>query len=62
MSQSTTIPWFSLTVHGFSDSPVSWNTREHGYYTNGDNIYTIVVFRNDIEWLYIALGTNDVVP
>ncbi|GJQ84575.1 hypothetical protein Trydic_g239 [Trypoxylus dichotomus] len=34
-------PWISLHVQGFSDSPINWGEREHHFYTNGDNSYTI---------------------
>lgn len=37
-----TIPWCALHVQGFSDSPVSWDLKEHTFYTDGDNSYTIV--------------------
>ncbi|XP_031825879.1 ribonuclease P protein subunit p40 [Nomia melanderi] len=37
-----TMPWCALHVQGFSDSPVSWDLKEHTFYTDGDNSYTIV--------------------
>lgn len=36
------IPWCSMDVQGFADSPVSWGLKEHNFYTDGDNSYTIV--------------------
>lgn len=41
MSQRTSIPWVSLYVQGFADSPVSWGLKEHQFYTNGDNNYVL---------------------
>ncbi|KAJ9584679.1 hypothetical protein L9F63_020982, partial [Diploptera punctata] len=35
------IPWLSMYVQGFADSPVSWNLKEHSFYTDGDNNYII---------------------
>ncbi|KAK3922388.1 Ribonuclease P protein subunit p40 [Frankliniella fusca] len=37
------IPWVSLYVQGFADIPVSWNSRPHVFYTDGDNSYTIIL-------------------
>ncbi|XP_043259735.1 ribonuclease P protein subunit p40-like isoform X1 [Colletes gigas] len=37
-----TLPWCALHVQGFLDSPISWNLKEHSFYTDGDNSYTIV--------------------
>ncbi|CAK9802732.1 Ribonuclease P protein subunit p40 [Anthophora quadrimaculata] len=42
ISKKNTLPWGVLHVQGFSDSPISWNLREHTFYTDGDNSYTIV--------------------
>ncbi|KDR22204.1 ribonuclease P protein subunit p40-like [Zootermopsis nevadensis] len=39
--QRTSIPWISLYVQGFADSPVSWGLKEHQFYTNGDNNYVL---------------------
>ncbi|XP_020300554.1 ribonuclease P protein subunit p40-like isoform X2 [Pseudomyrmex gracilis] len=36
------LPWVSLDVQGFADSPVSWNLKEHTFFTDGDNSYTVV--------------------
>jgi ribonuclease P/MRP protein subunit RPP40 len=55
------LPWISFTVHGFADTPVSWSSREHGYRDNGDNLYTFVLFPNDMYWLYQATGMADTV-
>ncbi|XP_006634444.2 ribonuclease P protein subunit p40 [Lepisosteus oculatus] len=55
-------PWSTLTVHGFSDSPVSWSTAEHGFHKGGENMYSFVIFRNDDYWLYMATGAHDACP
>lgn len=41
VSQRTSIPWVSLYVQGFADSPVSWGLKEHQFYSNGDNNYVL---------------------
>ncbi|CAH1779796.1 unnamed protein product [Owenia fusiformis] len=56
------LPWASVTIHGFADSPLSWKHREHGYHKGGENLYTYVVFPNDEYWLYMAIGTHDICP
>lgn len=53
-------PWFSLTVHGFADSPVTWGKHEHGFFMSGDNTYTYVGFCSDDYWLYRAMATHDI--
>jgi len=37
-----TLPWISLDVQGFADSPISFDLKEHMFFTDGDNSYTIV--------------------
>ncbi|XP_069113769.1 ribonuclease P protein subunit p40-like [Argopecten irradians] len=59
--QKTKVPWACLTVHGFVDSPVSWETKEHGFLTGGDNIYTILLFPRQQYWCYRAFSFYDVV-
>lgn len=41
LSQNT-LPWVSLHVQGFADSPVSWDLKEHMFFNDGDNSYTIL--------------------
>ncbi|KAL4234405.1 Ribonuclease P protein subunit p40 [Mactra antiquata] len=55
------LPWSSVTVHGFVDSPLSW-IYDHGFHNNGDNIYTFLMFPNDEYWLYRAIGGQDICP
>ncbi|XP_078055278.1 ribonuclease P protein subunit p40 [Mustelus asterias] len=54
--------WVSMTVHGFADSPVSWGEREHGYHKGGENLYNLVLFRNQDYWLHMAVGTHSGCP
>lgn len=37
-----TLPWVSLDIQGFADSPTSFDLKEHTFFTDGDNSYTIV--------------------
>lgn len=53
------IPFGALTVHGFNDTPVTWEAREHGFQTNGDNLYTYVMFPDGTYWCYTAVGALD---
>lgn len=39
---SENLPWCCMDVQGFYDSPVSWNLKEHTFYVDGDNSYTIL--------------------
>ncbi|XP_033755809.1 ribonuclease P protein subunit p40-like [Pecten maximus] len=59
--QKAKAPWACLTVHGLVDSPVSWETKEHGFLTCGDNIYTLLVFPDQHYWCYRAFSFYDVV-
>ncbi|ELT94843.1 hypothetical protein CAPTEDRAFT_205340 [Capitella teleta] len=54
-----TNPWFSLTVHGFHDSPVSWLNKEHGFHLHGDNALTLVFFPDGCCWTYKILASHD---
>ncbi|XP_033626617.1 ribonuclease P protein subunit p40-like [Asterias rubens] len=57
------MPWASLTVHGFQDSPVSWSTKEHGFHKFGDNLYTFFIFPNEQRyWLLMNIGGHDICP
>ncbi|XP_029053558.2 ribonuclease P protein subunit p40-like [Osmia bicornis bicornis] len=42
VSMHRTLPWCALHVQGFQDSPISWDLKEHTFYTDGDNSYTVV--------------------
>ncbi|GAB1600724.1 ribonuclease P protein subunit p40-like [Argonauta hians] len=53
------LKWSAMTIHGYTDSPVTWEMREHGFQYNGDNLYTYVIFPEDVYWLYTAVGSLD---
>lgn len=53
------LPFVSVTVWGFADAPVSWNTQEHGFFNSGDNSYTYILFPDGRYWLYAAVGPHD---
>lgn len=55
------LPWCSITVHGFMDSPVAWQ-HDHGFCSNGDNLYTLLMFENEDYWQYSAIGAYDFCP
>ncbi|CAG8443951.1 10866_t:CDS:10 [Ambispora leptoticha] len=61
-SESIPLPWASLSVCGFQDSPISWRPHEHGYLMNGDNNYTFLMSPNVNDVAYIlfqSLGPFD---
>lgn len=51
-------PWMSLHIHGFADSPVSWSSKEHNYYTDGDNSLTIIFHSNGNAIVQKSLSSN----
>ncbi|KAL6267111.1 hypothetical protein P5V15_000190 [Pogonomyrmex californicus] len=42
------LPWVSLNVQGFADSPISFDLKENIFFIDGDNSYTII-FRSTGE-------------
>ncbi|XP_034952377.1 ribonuclease P protein subunit p40-like [Chelonus insularis] len=58
-SGSTPAPWGSLHIHGFADSPVSWGLKEHTFYTDGDNSYTIIFQPNGEYIIQKSLSSNN---
>lgn len=51
-------PWISLHIQGFADSPVSWSSNEHNYYTDGDNSLTIIFHSNGNAIVQKSLSSN----
>ncbi|XP_065184981.1 ribonuclease P protein subunit p40-like [Sycon ciliatum] len=45
------LPWASLCVWGFHDSPVSWRRVEHGYRQSADNQYTVLLLPRGQYWV-----------
>ncbi|KAG4305145.1 hypothetical protein PORY_001315 [Pneumocystis oryctolagi] len=53
--------WFSLTVNGFEDSPISWENCEHGYFYGGENMYTLLKLNCNNE-KDVFHDSNSVIP
>ncbi|KAI4493139.1 hypothetical protein M0802_009689 [Mischocyttarus mexicanus] len=53
------LPWGSLHVQGFSDSPVSWDLKEHTFFTDGDNSYTVLFNPNAESIIRKSLCSNN---
>ncbi|KAL2714231.1 ribonuclease P protein subunit p40-like [Vespula squamosa] len=53
------LPWCSFHVQGFSDTPVSWDLKEHTFFTDGDNSYTILFFPNGKCIIRQSLSSNN---
>ncbi|XP_014467541.1 PREDICTED: ribonuclease P protein subunit p40-like [Dinoponera quadriceps] len=58
LSQGT-LPWVSLHVQGFADSPVSWSLQEHTFFVDGDNSYTIILQHNGESIIRRSLCSNN---
>jgi len=54
-----TLPWLSLDVQGFVDSPISWNLKEHTFFIDGDNSYTIIFQSNGESVIRKSLSSNN---
>ncbi|KAM4551751.1 ribonuclease P protein subunit p40 [Odontesthes bonariensis] len=54
--------WASLTVHGFTDSPVSWGDGEHGFLRGGENFYSLLMFHDQTYRLHLGTGAYDSCP
>ena len=35
--------WVSLSTWGYRDSPFTWESQQHYYFTNGENDYTFIL-------------------
>ncbi|XP_037537886.1 ribonuclease P protein subunit p40 [Nematolebias whitei] len=62
LQQPQTESWVSLTVHGFTDSPVSWGDSEHGVLTGGHNFFTLLMFHDHTYRLYLSTETLHTCP
>ncbi|CAG8500596.1 6834_t:CDS:2 [Funneliformis caledonium] len=54
-SKDDKISWAIINVWGFKDSPISWNKQEHGYFMNGENNYSFIIYNDGTYVLYQAL-------
>uniref|UniRef100_A0A3Q2CWB1 Ribonuclease P/MRP 40 subunit n=1 Tax=Cyprinodon variegatus TaxID=28743 RepID=A0A3Q2CWB1_CYPVA len=61
-SQAEEDSWASVTVHGFTDSPVSWGEEEHGVLTGGETFYNLLMFQDHAYRLHLATGPQDACP
>ncbi|KAK3864759.1 hypothetical protein Pcinc_029575 [Petrolisthes cinctipes] len=43
------VPWVCATVYGHPDSLVSWLGREHTFGAEGDNMYTLLLTRMEVQ-------------
>ncbi|XP_046843351.1 ribonuclease P protein subunit p40-like [Xenia sp. Carnegie-2017] len=59
LKKNPDIPWLNVTIWGFSDSPVTWRDLRHGFYLNGDNHYSIILFQDHCMWMYRTLSDHD---
>lgn len=62
LQQAQAESWASVTVHGFTDSPVSWGDGEHGVLIGGDNFYNLLMFPDQTYRLHLATGAQDACP
>jgi len=55
------LPWCSLSVWGFRDSPISFFDKEHGFFKSGENDFTLLFLKDNAKtvWLFKSLGDND---
>ncbi|XP_038136101.1 ribonuclease P protein subunit p40 [Cyprinodon tularosa] len=62
LQQAEEDSWASVTVHGFTDSPVSWGEEEHGVLTGGETFYNLLMFQDHAYRLHLATGPQDACP
>eukprot|EP00271_Cylindrocystis_brebissonii_P017315 TRINITY_DN4463_c0_g1_i3.p1 TRINITY_DN4463_c0_g1~~TRINITY_DN4463_c0_g1_i3.p1 ORF type:complete len:264 (+),score=44.45 TRINITY_DN4463_c0_g1_i3:87-878(+) len=54
MIKNQRVGWAVVNVWGFTDSPVSWGGREHGFVEGGNNDFTFFVLPGDSYILFSA--------
>ncbi|XP_013888182.1 ribonuclease P protein subunit p40 [Austrofundulus limnaeus] len=54
--------WVSLTVHGFTDSPVSWGDGQQRVSNGGHTFYSLMMFHDHTYHLYRSPGTPHTGP
>ncbi|KAK2586097.1 hypothetical protein KPH14_008378 [Odynerus spinipes] len=59
ISLQNNLPWCSLHVQGFLDTPVSWDLKEHTFFIDGDNSYSILFCPNDECIIRKSLSSNN---
>eukprot|EP01132_Coremiostelium_polycephalum_P007599 gene7599-9343_t len=53
------IEWGCINIYGFSDTPISWGSFEHGYLYGGENDHSIVIHSGKTCWSSSIIGAND---
>lgn len=56
---SSNFMWISLDIQGFADSLVSFDLKEHMFFTDGDNSYTIVFLPHGDAIIRRSLSSNN---
>uniref|UniRef100_A0A3B5MSK0 Uncharacterized protein n=1 Tax=Xiphophorus couchianus TaxID=32473 RepID=A0A3B5MSK0_9TELE len=62
LQQAQTNSWASVTVHGFTDSPVSWDDDERDVLTGGHDLYNLLMFPDHTYRLHLAAGAQNTCP
>ncbi|XP_030016295.1 ribonuclease P protein subunit p40-like [Sphaeramia orbicularis] len=62
LDQSQLASWVALTVHGFTDSPVSWAGDERSVLWSGNTFYSLLLFKDDTYQLHLATGAHHTCP
>ncbi|XP_017158996.1 ribonuclease P protein subunit p40 isoform X2 [Poecilia reticulata] len=62
LQQAQTDSWASVTVHGFTDSPVSWGDGERDILTGGHDLYNLLMFPDHTYRLHLAAGAQKTCP
>lgn len=62
LQQAQTNSWASVTVHGFTDSPVSWGDGERDVLTGGHDLYNLLMFPDHTYRLHLAAGAQNTCP
>lgn len=62
LEQTGQAAWAAMTVHAFTDAPVSWGTNEHGVLKGDGNFYSLLMFQDQTYQIYLAAGAHDSCP
>eukprot|EP01127_Copromyxa_protea_P024693 TRINITY_DN9850_c0_g1_i1.p1 TRINITY_DN9850_c0_g1~~TRINITY_DN9850_c0_g1_i1.p1 ORF type:complete len:349 (+),score=44.12 TRINITY_DN9850_c0_g1_i1:125-1048(+) len=56
---SGALPWASLTVWGFEDTPISWRECQHFHSISGENDYSFLILPGDNYVMSLTVGPED---
>ena len=61
MTTEQDLPFATVSVYGYENTPVAWGLNKHGHLFGGENIYTFTIFSDDKEsyWLYYTNACMD---